>query len=190
MPKRSLRHQLLARRKALSVAEVEAMSEVIQKTFMASREFAEAKIIALYAAAHNEVDTAAVLKQSLADGKSVLLPTVCGDGLDFRQISGLASLHGGAFGILEPDSSCTVRIPQEADVIVVPGVAFDLMGRRVGYGKGYYDRVLHTLEGFGKLVGFCYEMQLVTDISAEPHDVKMDMIITEKQVVRPRDPRD
>ncbi len=181
---------MLAYRKSLSAAEAEAMSTAIQKTFMASREFSEAKTIALYAAVHNEVDTAHVLAQALTDGKSVLLPVVCGDGLDFRQINGLMSLRRGAFGIMEPDDGCIVREPGEADVIVVPGVAFDLAGRRVGYGKGYYDRVLHSLEGMGKLVGFSYELQLVADISSEPHDVTMDMIVTEKRVVRPRASRD
>ncbi len=181
---------MLGLRKALSAAEAEAMSRVIQRTFMASREFAEAKIIALYAAVHNEVDTTKVLMQAIAGGTLVLLPAVRGDELHFRQISGLASLRRGTFGILEPDSSCPVRVPQEADVIVVPGVAFDLAGRRIGYGKGFYDRLLHTLEGTGKLVGFSYELQLVEDISAEPHDVNMDMIVTEKRVVRPRASRD
>lgn len=181
---------MLACRKALSAVEAEAMSTVIQQTFMASREFSEANIIALYVAVHNEVDTTRVLTQALAGGKSVLLPAVCGDGLDFRQINGLVSLRRGTFGVMEPDSSCVVREPGEADVIVVPGVAFDLAGRRVGYGKGYYDRVLHTLEGTGKLVGFSYELQLVADIATEPHDVRMDMIVTEKRVVRPRDSRD
>ncbi len=190
MPKHSLRSQMLARRKSLSALEAEAMSVVIQQTFMASREFCGAKIIALYAAVNNEVDTSDVLKQALAGGKLVLLPAVKGNDLSFRQVTGLSSLKRGAFGIMEPDSNCIVWAPQEADVIVVPGVAFDLAGRRIGYGKGYYDRVLHALEGTGKLVGFGYEMQLVADISAEPHDVRMDMIVTERRVVRPRGTRD
>jgi 5-formyltetrahydrofolate cyclo-ligase len=77
-------------------------------------------------------------------------------------------------------------LPQNADLIVVPGIAFDVMGRRIGYGKGYYDRALHDLEGEGKLVGFCYDFQLVDEIIGEPHDVTMDMIITDKRVVRLR----
>ncbi len=181
---------MLVLRKSLSAAEAEAMSSVIQQTFMASAEFAGAETIGLYVPVHQEVDTTEVLKQALASGKSVLLPAVSGDRLEFRQISSQELLQRGAFGIMEPDSTCPVRAPREADVIVVPGVAFDLAGRRIGYGKGYYDKVLHALEGTGKLVGFCYEVQIVTDISAEPHDVRMDMIITEKRVVRPRDSRD
>ncbi len=180
---------MLACRKSLSATEVEAMSGIIQRTFMACREFEEAEIVALYVPVHNEVDTSRVLKESLIRGNSVLLPAVRGDGLDFRQISDLASFQRGEFGIMEPDCNCPVWSPREADVIVVPGVAFDLSGRRVGYGKGYYDRVLHTLEGTGKLVGFSYELQLVADISTEPHDVRMDMIVTEKRVVRPRGSR-
>ena len=71
--------------------------------------------------------------------------------------------------------------------IVIPGIAFDMTGKRIGYGKGYYDRTLHHLEGEGKLVGFCYDFQLVDAIAGEPHDVLMDLLITDKRVIRPRD---
>jgi 5-formyltetrahydrofolate cyclo-ligase len=73
----------------------------------------------------------------------------------------------------------------EADVVVLPGIAFDLKGHRIGYGKGYYDKTLHRLEGQGRLVGLCYDFQLVEMITGEPHDVKMDLIISEKRIVRP-----
>ena len=82
---------------------------------------------------------------------------------------------------------CDAYDPCEADLIVLPGVAFDTKGKRIGYGKGYYDKALHSLEGQGKLIGFCYDFQLVDDIAGEPHDVKMDLLITEKRVVCPRD---
>jgi 5-formyltetrahydrofolate cyclo-ligase len=67
---------------------------------------------------------------------------------------------------------------------VVPGVAFDRSGRRIGYGKGYYDKTLHVLEGSGRLVAFCYDFQLFEEIVGEPHDVTMDIIVTETTVVR------
>jgi 5-formyltetrahydrofolate cyclo-ligase len=96
-------------------------------------------------------------------------------------------MHRGAYGILEPDDASEIIDPDRADLIIVPGIAFDMAGKRVGYGKGYYDRVLHHLEGSGRLVGFCYDWQLVKGIAGEPHDVTMDMLITEKRVIRPRD---
>lgn len=178
---------MLAKRKALSVAEAMAASRQVQRKFVASEAFAAARVLALYAAIHNEVDTQEVMGAALASGKEVLFPAVCLDQLVFRRISGWAALRPGAFGIMEPDASSAVLAPQEADIVVIPGVAFDVGGKRIGYGKGYYDRALHVLEGKGKLVGFCYDFQLVEEIAGEPHDVKMDLIITEKRVVYPRD---
>ncbi|KAF0217546.1 MAG: 5-formyltetrahydrofolate [Geobacteraceae bacterium] len=186
MPKRSLRQLLLAKRKALSPAEIMGGSHAVQRKFIALEEFAAARVVALYAAVHNEVDTKEVMREALASAKVLIYPAVCGEGLVFRRISGQAELRLGAFGIMEPDTACEELVPQEADIIVVPGVAFDIGGKRIGYGKGYYDRALHRLEGEGKLVGFCFDFQLVEEIMGEPHDVKMDMIITEKRVVRPR----
>jgi 5-formyltetrahydrofolate cyclo-ligase len=186
MPKRSLRQLLLAERKALSAAESRSASHLVQRKFTASEEFTGARVLALYAAVHNEVDTTEVMREALASGKVLLYPAVCGGGLVFRRISDPAELRQGAFGIMEPDTTCEALAPQEIDIIVVPGVAFDVSGKRIGYGKGYYDRVLHSLEGEGKLMGFCYDFQLLDEIVGEPHDVKMDLIITEKRVVRPR----
>jgi 5-formyltetrahydrofolate cyclo-ligase len=128
-----------------------------------------------------------VFAEALAALKLVLYPAVCGEGLVFRRVLGLKGLQRGAFGISEPASSCEAYDPHEADLFVIPGVAFDLQGKRIGYGKGYYDKTLHSIEGQGKLVGFCHDFQLVENIADEPHDVKMDILITEKRVLRPRD---
>lgn len=190
MSKGKFRQTMLARRRSLSSTQVEAMGSAVQRTFMASNEFAGANTIALYAAIQNEVATADVLKRALALGKAVLYPSVSDELLHFRQVTGPGSFKEGAFGIPEPDGNCTIRSPLDADVIVVPGIVFDLAGRRIGYGKGYYDRTLHHLEGKGKLVAFCYDFQLITEIVGEPHDVVMDMIITERRVVRPQMQRD
>jgi 5-formyltetrahydrofolate cyclo-ligase len=159
----------------------------VQQALIETGEFAEARIVALYAPIHNEVETAQVLHAALASAKVVLFPAVCPGGLEFRRILNPAAMRRGHFGIPEPDAACPVHSPEEADLIVVPGVAFDLSGRRIGYGKGYYDNALHRLERKGRLVGFCYDFQLVEEIAGEPHDVRMDLIITERRVIRPRD---
>lgn len=187
MPKRKLRQSMLARRKQLSVMEAGTASRVIQKVFTASAEFKAARMVGLYAPIHNEVDTEDVLIEALASSRTVFYPVVCDEKLEFRRVSAPGMLHAGAFGIPEPDGSCQVLDPREADLIVIPGIAFDVTGKRIGYGKGYYDRSLHHLEGRGKLVGFCYDFQLVEAIAGEPHDVTMDLLITEKRVIRPRD---
>jgi 5-formyltetrahydrofolate cyclo-ligase len=177
---------MLARRRSLPVTEVKSASTLVQQAFIMTGEFAEARVVALYAPIHNEVDTAEVMQVALASTKIVLFPAVCHKGLEFRRITSPSVLRRGAFNILEPDETCPVHSPEEADLIVVPGVTFDVCGRRIGYGKGYYDKSLHQLEGKGKMVGFCYDFQLVGEIAEEPHDVKMDMIITERRTINLR----
>jgi 5-formyltetrahydrofolate cyclo-ligase len=184
MPKRALRQTMLARRKGLSPAESRSASLRVQIAFIATTEFAGAGTIALYAPIHNEVDTSQVMLEALKSSKVLLFPSVSGNGLEFRSVSGPGDLREGAFGILEPTPECPLHSPEEADLIVVPGIAFDTEGRRIGYGKGYYDKALHRLEGKGRIVGFCYDFQLVDRISGESHDVLMDMIITERRVIR------
>lgn len=186
MPKRTLRQFMLAQRRELSAEERKVSGDIIQQLFMAMPSFAKARIIALYSPVRGEVETQAVMMAALREGKIVLFPVVCGEQLSFISVAGPHDMTRGAFGISEPCRSGAAYSPGEADLIVIPGVAFDRLGKRVGFGKGYYDRALHALEGSGKLVGFCYDFQLVDEIVAEPHDVAVDTIITEKKVLNLR----
>ncbi|MBJ6752032.1 5-formyltetrahydrofolate cyclo-ligase [Geomonas anaerohicana] len=182
MPKRAHRAATLARRRELSKPQVASLSLALQQRFLQLPEYQAARSLVLYAPIHHEVDTDAVAVAALASGKRLLYPAVVGNDLKFCQVAALAELAPGRYGIPEPEGEgCD---PAEADLIVVPGVAFDLCGRRIGYGKGYYDRSLHRLEGSGKLVAFCYDFQLLQEIAGEPHDVTMDLIVTESRVVR------
>lgn len=170
----------------LSPAELRERGQLAQQRLIHSAEFAAAGVVALYAPIRNEVDTDDLFQVALLAGKKVIYPAVSGKILVFRQINGNTDLQQGSFGIREPKESCPHIDPVEADLIVVPGVAFDVSGRRVGYGQGYYDRALHHLEHSGKLVGICFEFQLVPEIVAEPHDVLMDRVVTERQLIRCR----
>ena len=187
MPKRNLRHQMLARRRAIAVAEYRAASLLVQRAFLAIPEFRQARVLALYNAVHNEVSTSLVHTAALDAGKTVIYPVVTAGSLVFRQVISDKDVHAGAYGIKEPLAACPEVAIMEADAVVVPGVAYDLEGRRVGYGKGYYDKALHQLEGHGRLVGFCFDFQVVEELKGEPHDVQMDVIITDRRVIRPRD---
>ncbi len=177
---------MLERRSALSPDLWLSLSSLVQQRFLASELFARAMTLALYVPVRCEVDTADVMGAALAGGKKLILPVVHGEGLLFREITGVHDLAVGAFGIAEPVASCPERLPEEADCIVIPGVAYDRSGRRIGYGKGFYDRTLHHLEGMGRLVGFCFDFQLVEEIFGEPHDVALDLIITERQALSVR----
>lgn len=182
MPKRTLRTATLALRRELTPYLVNCHSLALQQLFLALPEYRQAQVVALYSPIHHEVETATVATRALAEGKTLLYPAVVGSELEFRRVRHLDDLVPGRFGILEPRGE--VWEPGQADLIVVPGVAFDRSGRRIGYGKGYYDKALHQLEGSGRLVAFCYQFQLVEEIAGEPHDVTMDLIVTEEQVVR------
>ena len=182
MPKHALRAGALARRRELSPQQVSCQSHALQLRFLALPEYQRAQVLALYAPIHREVETSVVALEALAAGKTLLYPAVEGSELQFRRVLELDDLMPGRYGIPEPKGEAWD--PSDVDLIVVPGVAFDQSGRRLGYGKGYYDRSLHRLEGSGRLAGFCYEFQLFEEIVGEPHDVTMDLIVTELRVVR------
>jgi 5-formyltetrahydrofolate cyclo-ligase len=182
MPKRALRSSMLARRRDLTPHQVCCDSLAAQQQFLALPEYRKARVLALYAPIHHEVETAVVAVRALADGKTLLYPAVVGSEMQLRRVRRLDELVPGRFGIMEPVGE--VWEPDQADLVVVPGIAFDKEGRRIGYGKGFYDKALHQLEGSGRLVAFCYEFQLFEEIVGEPHDVTMDLIVTEVQVVR------
>jgi 5-formyltetrahydrofolate cyclo-ligase len=110
---------------------------------------------------------------------------VIGNEIRFRRFQNCDGLVAGSFGIMEPAVESAVADCAEIDMFVVPGVGFDLSGQRIGYGRGYYDRALHRLEGSGRLTAFCYELQVVDSLHSESHDVVMDRIITERRIITP-----
>ena len=187
MPKDAARKSMLAQRRALLPAQVQALSALAQQQLLALPVFRQAQSVALYAPIHGEVATDLLCEQALAAGKAVLFPVALPHGLVFRQICNLAALVPGAFGIPEPVADAPAWEPASIDLVVVPGVAFDRHGRRIGYGKGYYDRTLHTLEGSGRLIGLCYDFQLLDEIVEIHHDVRMDGVVTEHRVLSPCD---
>ena len=185
MPKRTLRQQMLARRRALSRDKWLLTSLQAQQNLLSLEEFSRASCVALYSAAHNEVETALILETAFAAGKRVLYPAVCGQEMVLRQVEGLECLSKGCFGILEPCSSGDDHQADEADLIVVPGVAFDPGGHRIGYGKGFYDRFLQHPGRKATLIGLCHDFQLIDgDIAADRHDIRMDIIVTEQRTIR------
>jgi 5-formyltetrahydrofolate cyclo-ligase len=178
MPKQSIRSEVLAWRRHLAAETCLQHSLLIQARLMRSPEFREAAAIALYSPVQNEVFTEQVFRQALKQGKSVVYPRVRGSDLEFVQVGDPAELAPGAFGVLEPTGSRVVS-PACLDLVVVPGVAFDRAGHRLGYGKGFYDRGLQG-QGSCFLAGLCFELQIVDNLPAEAHDIRMDMVMTEK----------
>ena len=185
MPKRSLRKQLLAQRSMLSHEEWVSASNAAQAALIQLPEFQQAGCIAVYAPFRNETDTAHIVRNAFERGVRVLFPAVCGTEMVLRQVTSLEHLTEGAFGILEPCGNGVEHHADEADLIIVPGVAFDVRGHRIGYGKGYYDRFLHSATLRICLVGLCHDFQVTGDsLPAEDHDIRLDLIVTDKRIIR------
>lgn len=181
MPKRSIRHEMLARRKCLAAADCLGWSLRIQQRLTERREFLAATTIALYSPILNEAFTEEVFRTARSAGKKVAYPRVHPGELEFVEVTSRKELEPGAFGVLEPTGAGTVPMT-ELDLLVVPGVAFDRQGHRLGYGKGFYDRALHDRRNNARLVGLGYGFQIVEVLPAEVHDVRMDLIVTEERI--------
>lgn len=139
---------------------------------------AGAKTIMLYYSLPDEVDTHELTGQLVAQGKTVLLPRVTADGtIEVCQYAGADDLRPGPFGIMEPVGPLFTRL-SDIDAVVVPGMAFDSTGRRLGRGRGYYDRFFSAAPPLYK-IGLCFPFQLVDCVPAEPHDVVMDAVIAQ-----------
>ncbi|MCE1225384.1 MAG: 5-formyltetrahydrofolate cyclo-ligase [Geobacteraceae bacterium] len=184
MPKKALRRDLLARRRAMDQATWHTASASAQQRLADLELFQRAACIALYSPIQQEVDTELLFATARSAGKQVLYPLVCGNNLQFREVTETGQRASGAFGILEPCRFGEEHSLASADLIVVPGVAFDLQGHRIGFGKGYYDRCLSQLPKHGTLVGLCHDFQLLEQVPAERHDIRMQYVVTDKRIVQ------
>ena len=135
----------------------------------------ETKVILAYYALPDEVDTHALLDELVAEGKTVLLPKVLDDKtMELRRYTGCHSLCEGAFHIMEPTG---VPLTDEAqiDIALIPGVAFDSYGHRLGRGKGYYDRFLVRFNR--KTIGVCFDFQKVAEVPVDAYDIAVDRVV-------------
>lgn len=183
MPKKSIRDTMLGRRKQLSAEICLNRSLKAQQRLLELPQFAAASTVGLYSPVWNEVFTEEIFRAARAQGKRVAYPRIDGHGLEFIEVADPQELCPGGFGILEPCGSQCVSLPA-LDLVVVPGVAFDLAGFRLGYGKGFYDRVMSCGERCGVLIGLCYELQMLDSLPSESHDVRMDLVATEERTLR------
>ncbi len=135
----------------------------------------------LYGAARDEVDVTTVAARLRAQGAATFFPRVAGDDLAVIEVTDETPLEGGFRGILEPVGE--PADPGVIDVVIVPGVAFDRSGNRLGQGKGYYDRLLPRLAA--ARIGVAYSCQIVDVVPTTIHDVRMDAIVTEEGIITP-----
>lgn len=172
--KQALRQAMLARRLAQDPAVAAERSRQAQAHLLAWAGWQGARTVLLYAPFRGEVATDLLASAA----PRPVYPRVAGRDLSLHLLSG--PLLPGAFGIPEPDPAWPVVAPQEIDLAVAPGVAFGRDGSRLGYGKGYYDRLLGRLPGVK--VGLCFAFQVVDALPVEPHDLTVDYLASEEGV--------
>jgi 5-formyltetrahydrofolate cyclo-ligase len=182
MPKRSIRTRFLAERRSRPLESCVGSSAEIQQRFLRSELFLRSEFLALYNAIHNEVLTEIVSTRALEVGKTLVYPRVKDNDLEFVEVLSLTELAPGAFGVLEPQGD-RLRVAEELDLVVVPGVAFDQSGHRLGYGRGFYDRALLACRADCTKVGFAYDSQLLDTLPSTEHDQKLSVLMTESHTL-------
>ncbi len=183
--KAKIRRQALANRKAQE--NKDALSITICETLARLPEYAAAETIMVYLDARSEVRTRHYIPTALASGKRIVIPYCVGDVLHLFWLQSMDELAIGMWKILEPLEGLRHLRARKADVrecdlIMVPGIAFDRRGARIGHGKGYYDQLLHNARPDAALVALAFECQVFPEIPAAPHDIFMDKVITEEAV--------
>lgn len=179
--KDELRAEMKAKRKGLSRSEIEEKSARICALVTGSDAYKSADCICVYMAAFNEPRTMGIIERALSDGKRVCVPVTDAQSktLTLSYINAADTLVRGAYGILEPSVINRADV-KEVALTLVPGIAFDGNGNRIGFGEGYYDKLLSGTHR--KKAGICYEFQVCGGICADEYDVPMDMIITEEGI--------
>jgi 5-formyltetrahydrofolate cyclo-ligase len=168
--KDTLRQALLLQRLSLSSAMVDTYSQSLIKQIIALPAFQQAKVIGLYSPIKNEPDLRPLVNQ----GKQVLLPKVVGDSLIYGQWKQTDTLINSTLNILEPNTNKDES--HLLDLLIIPGVAFDRFGNRLGFGKGYFDRYLSTKRP-PLVIGVCYPFQLQKQLQVTQEDMKVDLVL-------------
>ena len=180
--KKELRRKVLNERRRLFSDVVEEDSAVICDKLLKETDSLKCSKICLYMPINNEVDVRLIFDRLLSLGKEIYIPKVCGKDIIFYLYEGKESLAVGSFGIMEPVSGKELEADDDT-FVVLPGAVFSRERDRVGYGGGFYDRFMKKHPGI-KNAAVCYDMQIYVKIPADSRDVKPDMIITEKEIIR------
>lgn len=181
--KKELRAYYKQLRRSLSGCEKERLDKSVSEKFLSLDEYKDSQILLCYVSSDIEVGTADIIITALKDGKDVYVPKCAdvGNSMTFHRITSLDDLSSGAYGILEPDASLTAYCGEKA-VCVVPALAYDKTGHRLGFGKGYYDRFLLENKNVYP-IGLCYDFCIVDEIPSELHDIAVKKITSENIIV-------
>lgn len=175
MDKQQLRKEIREKKRAMTPQQIQEKSQALARQFYAHPLYQNTRCIYGYLPYNQEVRTTEMLAQALADGKRVAVPKVYGDTMRFHYITDLSRVEKGYCGIPEPMGDEPVAGEEDA-LVLMPGLAFDSKGGRMGYGGGFYDKFLDA-ERKHPTLALCYDFQMVSCVPVEEHDHPVDAVI-------------
>ena len=187
MNKEEIRRKILKKRLSLSSEDIRDKSHQAFLNLIETVEYINSQNIMFYVATRSEVQTEEMIKTSIKMGKNIFVPIILTEYTNLapsKIIDFDNELEKGKKGILEPKREYyRLFPPEDIDLIIIPGVAFDLSGNRIGRGFGYYDNFLRKVRSSAKIIALAFEMQIVKKIFVDKNDIPVDKIITEKKVI-------
>lgn len=185
MNKNLLRKNIASLRDNIVTKERESLNERIYNNFITSELYKNSNVIFTYISFRSEVETKRLIDTALNDNKIVCVPKIDtkSNYMDVIKITSLDDLKENKFGTLEPIDDNNIIDYSKIDLVITPGLAFDLSGNRTGYGKGYYDRFFNNISDKVIKVALAYKLQIVNSIDADEHDIKVNYIITEERII-------
>ena len=175
MNKQELRKAIREKKRAMSAEEIESKSRALTEKFLRSEAYRAAKTVYGYLPYNQEVRTVVLLEQALLDGKQVAVPKCYGDEMRFIYMTDLRAVEKGYAGIPEPIADEPVA-DDETALVLMPGMAFDPEGHRIGYGGGFYDKFL-AKEPNHPTLALCYDFQVLPHLDTEEFDIPVDTVI-------------
>lgn len=175
MNKAEVRALIRCRKQSITAEDLAEKSRILTKQFLETDAYRNAKTLYGYISYNREVCTAAILEQAMKDGKRVAIPKCYGKQMLFRYVTDLNRVEYRSFGLPEPYDDEPLAQDPEA-LVLMPGLAFDRAGRRIGYGGGYYDRFLE-LEPNHPTIALCFDFQLLDHLDTDPFDIPADLVL-------------
>ncbi len=186
MDKNQLRKELKSLRNRLSKEDVAAKSAAVCRSILKLPVYKNAQTIFAYLAFGNEVSIDSVIKAALKDGKKICVPLITGPHeMQAALLQSFDAVQLGAYGIRAPQEGAALIAPQQIDLVLVPGLGFDLAGGRMGMGAGFYDRFLPQCTK-AVTTGITYDILLCSKIICDSRDVPVDYVVTESQTAKCR----
>jgi len=185
--KRDIRKRIQNKRNSLPIWGRKKRSKIIAEKFFNTAYYNNSNNILIFYPFRSEIDVTIIIRQALENKKNIILPRIHDQELKLFYVDNLKKqLERGAYGIMEPTPGlCRPVKISDIDLVIVPGVVFDKNLNRLGYGGGYYDKLLpHIPEGVKK-IALCFDIQVVDSIPVSEHDIKVDILITDTKIYHP-----